>query len=207
MTKIETEKIKEIYDYLSDSTNPLIKANGAFVFCRDDPLVAKKTATLFQNNLIDYAMFTGGIGKDSGYLTDLQLPEAKWQAALLNLIYQIPSKQIYVEPHATNGGECCRFGIDTVVNNSLPHQDLIIVCHPTSLRRTSATLEMEAKKKGFKSNYQRIGTDYIFNANNPQDQQEAIAELIRLTDWPAKGWCTLQEDLPYELVSYARELK
>lgn len=209
MVSIETKKIEDIYDYVSagNNYNSLIQADGAFVFCRDDPLVAEKVAELFLGNFVDYIMFTGGIGKDSGYLAELEIPEAKWQAALLQSIHKVSSEQIYIESKATNGGECCRYGIDTIIGNNLSHDNLVVVCHSTSLRRVQATLEAEAKKKGFEAKYHRMGTNYNFNVNNPNDQHEAITELIRLADWPEKGWCTLQEDLPHELVSYAREIK
>jgi hypothetical protein len=203
---IDTTKIKNIFDYLSSSTAPLEKADGAFIFCRDSPLVAQRASELVHQNLVGYVMFTGGIGKDSGYLTKLQLPEAAWQAALLNLYHKVPADRIYVESQAPNGGECARKGIDTIVQNGLSHDRIIVVCHATQLRRVQATLEVEAEKKNFQASYQRSGTNYNFDPDSPKDQQEAMVELLRLADWPAKGWCTPQEDLPEELVLYARDI-
>ena len=63
----EPEKIKKIFEYLYNPTTDLVQANGAFVFCRDDPLVAARAAELYHNQLVNYIMLTGGIGKDSGY--------------------------------------------------------------------------------------------------------------------------------------------
>lgn len=207
MENVDSKKIKEIYKYLSEETSPLSPAEGAFVFCRDDPLIAKKVAKLFNEKLINYAMFTGGIGKDSGFLKDLEMPEAKWQSALLNIIHGISKENIYIESKSSNGGEACRFGVDTIVRNSLPHHNLIVVCHSSSLRRLEASLQIESEKKNFDTQYQKTGTNYEFNPRNPKDQKEVVAELLRLADWPAKGWAKEQEDLPLGLVEYAREIK
>lgn len=204
---LETKKIKEIYDYLSAESVPLTYAQGAFIFCRWDPLVAEKASEIYHKGLVNYLMFTGGIGKDSGFLKKLELPEAKFQAALANIIKRVPEKDIYIEPKATNGGECCRFGIDTIIENSLFHEKLIVIAHPTSLRRVVATLEKIAEEKKFKSTYQKIGTNYLFRPHSKLDQKEAIAELLRLADWPAKDWCIPQADLPEGLVQYAREVQ
>jgi len=203
--KIESNKIQQIYSYLRNET-AFSKSDGIFAFCRKDPLVAERAAEIYDNCFADYIMFTGGIGKDSGYLTELQVPEAKWQAMLTHEFHNIPTTSIYVEPNATNGGDCCRFGIDTIVKNNLPHEDLIMLVHPTSIRRTQAVLELEAEKKGFKTEFKRTGTHYKFDSRDPIDQKEAIAELLRLADWPAKGWCKEQTDLPQDLVQSARDI-
>ncbi len=206
--RVKTKKIRDMFDYLSsDDSGLLLKANGAFVFCRDDPLVARTVSDLMNKGLADYAMFTGGIGKDSGYLIDLSLPEAKWQAGLLNMVHGINKKNIYIEPTASNGGECCRFGIDTIIKNELPHKNLIIVCHPTSLRRVKSVLTYIAREeKNFDSDYQKIGTPYAFNPENPNDQKEAVAEMLRIADWPSRGWADKQDDLPIDLVEYSRHI-
>lgn len=201
---IEPRKISDMYDYLRDERD-LKPADGAFVFGRFDPLVARKTIDLFENRTIDYALIVGGIGKDSGALTRLNIPEAHYLASLvLNQKPEVKDK-IYVESKPTNGGECCRMGIDALVTNNLPHNDLLVVIHPTSLKRIMAMLENEAPKKGFEARWQGIGTDYVFSSLNVVDQKEAVAELLRLADWPAKGWCAPQADLPQDLVQIARE--
>lgn len=208
--EIEKDKIKKIYDYLSESTT--IEGSGLdgiIVFGRSDPLIAKSAGTLNKIIHSDYFLFTGGIGKDSGYLTTLKLPESKWLAALSHIIYEIPQEKIYIEPNSTNGGECCRFSIDTIVKNNLSHDSLGLLIHPTSLRRIYAVMQTIASEKNFnvKFDYSRFPSEYSFNPENPVDQKEAVAELLRLADWPEKGWCAKQEDLPEDLVGYARKVK
>ena len=54
--------------------------------------------------------------------------------------------------------------------------------------------------------FERVGTNYPFDAHKPLDQREAVAELLRVADWPAiYGW-NAAEDLPQDLVDYARFL-
>lgn len=204
---IEPGKVGKIYDYLRGvETDPLEHADGAFVFCRASPLVAGRVAELFDQDLVGYALFTGGVGKDSGYLAELGLPEAVYQAALLGVNHGVSGEDIFVEPEATNGGDNSRFGIDKIVEKGLPHRDLTIVIHPTTLRRILATHTIIAdNEKGFEANYQATGTHYEFDPRNPIDQLEACAELVRLDVWPGKGWAYPQDDLPEDLLEYARE--
>lgn len=204
---MDSKKILEMFEYLTSiETEKLEPADGAFVFCRADPLVAQRVAELFEEKLIDYAMFTGGIGKDSGALPNLELAEAVYQAALARWKYNIPDNKIYVEPTATNGAENTRKGIDVIVKNNLPHDDLIIVIHPTTLRRILSTHAKIADNIGFTAKYQLTGTHYTFNPNNHIDQKEAVGEMLRLADWPEKGWGYPQPDLPEDLVDYARNV-
>ena len=207
MTNIDRTKIKKMFDYLYNPTFPIMKTDGAIVFGRADPLVARKAAEIYDLNKTGYLLFTGGIGKDSGFLTEFQIPEAEYLSSLAHFEYGVPRDSIYVEPNARNGGECWENSIETIVKNSLKHDDMIIVVHPTSLRRCHAMGQVIGPRKNFEAKYQRVGTRYEFNPQNPIDQKEAVLELLRLADWPEKGFCAKQNDLPEGLVAYARELK
>lgn len=201
---MDYKKISDMYDYLS-AESELKNADGAFVFGRFDRRVADKTLGLFDRNLVDYALVVGGIGKDSGALTRLNIPEAHYLASLILEGKPSVGDRLHIEPRPTNGGECCRMGIDYIVSNNLPHDKLTVVIHPTSLRRIMAMLENEAPKKGFEAIWQGIGTDYRFDKSSIVDQKEAVAEILRLADWPIKGWCAPQRDLPLDLVQVARD--
>ncbi len=209
--RINISNILRIFSYLSNylenKNKNLEKADGAFVFGRADPLVAEKASEIYHYGLINYIMFTGGIGKDSGILAHLQIPEAKFQAGLANILYKVPKEDMYLETQASNGAECCGFGIGTIYSNNLPHENLILVAHPTSLRRMQAMMEFIGPEINFKANYQTARTNYEFNPRNPVDQKEAVDELLRLADWPGKGWLHSQRDLPEDLLEYARYAK
>ena len=203
---VESQKIREIFDYLYNPTHPLERSDGAFVFCRDDPLVAERAAELYHSQLVGYVLFTGGLGKDSGYLGDLKVPEAKWQSLLLNIVHGVPQNHIYVEAEARNGAENSALGIDTIVHHELSHSHLTIIIHPTQMRRVHAVHLLKAAEKQFTAEYRRTGTNYIFDPTRPRDQMEAMTELVKIADWSEKGWCVEQPDVPLDLVEYAREM-
>ncbi len=208
---IDTGKIEAIYNYVRAGTGPLKRADGLFVFGRADPLVANRTAQLLGEGLADYAIIAGGIGKDSGPLTRLQIPEAHYLASLL-VADGVQGDKLYVESRPRNGGECCEMGLGKIVEERLPHEDMTVVIHPTSLKRIMAMLEHKAPQLGFKTRWQGTGTHYTFDSRRLIDQKEAVAELLRLADWPvnkdAAGnpdpWCAPQADLPWGLVDVAR---
>jgi len=111
---MDTEKISEIYRYLSLHSEKLKKADGAFIFCRADPLLARRVSELFNDGLIGYALFTGGIGKDSGALAKLGYPESLYQAGLLRWIHGVSDEKIIIETTATCGIENSKYGIKTI---------------------------------------------------------------------------------------------
>lgn len=201
---IEKQKIALMFDYMSAGDSSLQRADGAFVFCRADPLVAERASELYADGLVGYMLFTGGVGKDSGYLAHLGIPEAAFQGALAHLVHRVPEDKIYLEVLARNGGENCRNGIDMIIERQLVHDRLTLVSHATSLLRCRAMFENEAQKKSFYSKLYSTPTLYSFDPNNPIDQKEAVSELLRLAQWPAKGWCMPQTDLSLDLVEYAK---
>tara|TARA_B100000378_G_scaffold278674_1_gene282831 strand:+ start:10198 stop:10698 length:501 start_codon:yes stop_codon:yes gene_type:complete len=162
-------------------------------------------------NLIDSAVITGGIGKDSGNLTeqgyrseaDFLMQKIKLDA--LTRHYKIPA--IYLDELATNGGENARNSISLLTSNELPSDVLTAVAHATSARRLGEMLKNEGiiiNKDATPTVFIKP-TSYNFDPTDPLDQAEARAELLRLADWPAKDWLPPQNDLPEELVEFARD--
>jgi uncharacterized SAM-binding protein YcdF (DUF218 family) len=206
---IEVNKINSMYGYLSAPDGPM-DGDGAFVFGRKDLLLVDSLKNVMvPEEKVGYALITGGVGKDSG---DLALPAVQLsEAAYLSVHAEaagIPFGKLLVEQKAKNGGENARLGIAMIEvdERKLAHDSLLVISHATSLRRLKATLELEATRAGFQVNrYSSIPTNYPFNAENPADQIEAVQEILRIANWPAKGWLQIQEDLPAELVEYAEE--
>jgi hypothetical protein len=198
--------ISEIFSYLMayEAQNP-VKADGIFMFCRTDKRLAITMASLLDADLAGYGLIVGGIGKDSGVLADINLPEALYLASIIHWEYGIPDNRLLVESTASTGAEASRRGIETIRQSGRPHERLIMVAHPTSLRRLWAMHLSIAGELGFSANYQLVSTAYPFDPENPVDQREAKAELLRLANWPAKGWAVPQRDLPEDLVSWARK--
>lgn len=200
------DKYKQLFDYLSAPNLPT-ESEAAIVFGRKDSRVAHALGDLVIPNLVTVAVITGGIGKDSGdieqlgyrseadYLHDKLLDDANSRS------YSLP--RVLIEPNARNGGENARFSLGLLSGNAMLTPSITTVAHATSARRlaemarhTARTLAPEVVDVHIKP------TDYSFDPKNPQDQEEAIAEMTRLIEWPDKGWLLPQEELPENLVDF-----
>lgn len=198
-----TKIYSEIFDYLR-SPLPPSEAYGNFVFGRADRRLVHKMGELYVAGLAKYFLVTGGIGKDSGELAQKGIAESTYlgdEAAKSG----IPNNMLHLETEARNGGENVRLGMSTIQQKGLPHDKLTVVAHATSTRRLAAMLDHEGRQIAPIDAIYRVPTDYPFDPENPADQDEARAELLRLADWPTKGWLGEQSDLPVDLVDFARD--
>jgi len=176
------------------------------VFGRNDDLVAKKLGDLIIPGLVETAVITGGIGKDSGNIVDLGYrSESQWlQDQLTNdaikRTYALPT--VLLEQNATNGGENVRNSLPLLSSlGRKPSDPITAVAHATSMRRLAETLRHEGKSKDLTFPIYTAPTDYTFDPTNPVDKHEAAAEFKRLIEWPDKGWLQPQE-LPENLVDF-----
>jgi hypothetical protein len=205
----EIAKYTQIFDYLSSPEVP-ISPEPAVAFGRQDPLVAKKLGDLIIPGLVETVVITGGIGKDSGnLLAEGYSSEADFlrKALLADAVarnYTLP--QVQLDEKASNGGENARNSLDILQKQEYSLISLTAVTHATSLRRLSETIAFEAHKKAGKAlKVHRVPTDYSFDATNPDDRNEAAAELLRLADWPGRNMLHEQLDLPENLVDFVRD--
>jgi hypothetical protein len=200
-------KYSEIYDYLSAPELPS-EATGSIVFGRKDPLVAHKYVDLSEQGLVKWGVITGGIGKDSG---DLQVPEAEYLAQEAEKYAALTDAELpptFLEIQATNGGENARNSLDVIRRGKLGHNVLLAVAHGTSLRRLAHMLDHAATKRNETiDTIYRAPSEYDFNASNPADQEEALAEMKRLMDWPEKDWLLpkANAELPEDLVDFVQD--
>lgn len=205
----DKDKYSEIFDYLSAPEYPT-EPEATVVFGRKDPLVAYALGDLIIPDLVTIAVISGGIGKDSG---DIQSLGYDSEAAYLNEAltddahqrgYMLPS--VLLEKAATNGGENARNSLSMLADHEVTYGSLTAVAHATSSRRLAETLKYEAhKKSGAVPVVHRVPTGYNFNPENPVDRKEAAAELLRIADWPGKGWLGPQENVPEDLVDFVRD--
>lgn len=201
-------RYNQLYDYLSAPELPESNS-GAIVFGRQDPKVAEAYVDLAETSTVDWGIITGGVGKDSGSLT---IPEAEYLAREVDDLVELRQLDLpptFVETQASNGGENVRNSLDIIRRGKLALGAITAVAHGTSLRRLAAMAEHETALKGVQlTAVYRKPTNYDFNALNPGDQAEAIAEMKRLMDWPAKGW--LREgselELPADLVDFVQDV-
>jgi hypothetical protein len=204
---------EEIFDYLSAPEAPESR-EPVVVFGRQDPIVAHAAGDLAVANLAEVMVITGGIGKDSGNLLEQGYrSEAHYLDTELtkDLTTRLPDSatppEVITEEKASNGGENARHSLAILDERGFSLQSLTGVAHATSARRLGETLKFEAQKlTGNDVTVHRVASKYQFDARNPKDQDEAAAELLRLADWPDKGFIGPQSDLPNNLVDFARDV-
>lgn len=204
----EIKKFNEVFDYLCDPVMP-DKAYPVLVFGRHDTRLIDTMKGLRDNGLGDSFVISGGLGKDSGYLHDLEIPEAKFLVSVATAQpYGFSPDRIRYEVEAKNGGDNARYGLAEMDDWGLDTTVVTALAHATSLRRLAATLENEGRKSDpVTSIVFRVGTNYAFNPESPVDQYEAAAEFMRLVEWPAKGWLGEQPNLPQNLIEFASDTR
>ncbi len=199
----------QIFEYLRSPQEPT-EAAPVLGFGRNDPRIAHETGKLVVANLADIVVFSGGFGKDSGNLEARGFhSEAHYQEKELAK-YTRPRKlvlpRVILEEQATNGAENARLGLPVIHAARPDATALILVAHATSMLRLTAVTEKESLKAAHPfTTFSRVPTEYPFNPDNSLDRQEALAELLRVAEWPDKDWAVAQRDLPLGLLDFAYE--
>jgi uncharacterized SAM-binding protein YcdF (DUF218 family) len=206
----DAHKYSEIFDYLSTPAPPT-SPEAAVVFGRKDPLVAYAVGDLIVPGLVEIATITGGVGKDSkdilelGYRSEADYLHQQLQTDAKKRGYQLP--RILLEENATNGAENARYSFNILKSEGASTNSLTAVAHATSALRLGESLKFEAEKQtDTPTIVHRVPSKYHFDPTNPVDREEAAAELLRIADWPAKGWLGPQTDVPENLVDFARDV-
>ncbi len=199
---------REMFDYLRGDTPPTLR-EPTVVFGRNDEKVALAAGSLITKNLVEGMVITGGFGKDSGNLAELgytseaDFLHRKLQGDAITHNYTLP--RVLLDENATNGGENSRNSLHLLNEYGYDTHTLNAVAHATSARRLAEMLKSEAVGINGSPSLVRVKpTDYTFDTSNPLDRTEARSELLRLADWPAKGWLLPQENLPVDLVDFAK---
>jgi len=207
----KADEYQQLFDYLSAPALPA-ESEAAIVFGRKDERVAHALGDLIIPNLVTIAVITGGIGKDSGNIRELGFnSEADYLNNMLALDsaarkYELP--RILVEPNAQNGAENAKFSLGLLHGGDLLTPSVTAVAHATSARRLAEMLRHTASKVAPSVQDVHVKPSaYDFDPKNPADQQEAVAEMLRLSEWPEKGWLLPQPDLPDNLVDFAQDKK
>jgi hypothetical protein len=209
---------EEMFDYLREVPAPEESA-GLLVFGRKEPLVAYAAGGLIVAGLAEFAVISGGVGKDSG---DLTVPEAVYLKDELSTYLadrdESETIPILTETKATNGGENVRFSLDLMDATGIPdlpslnyHPSLITVAWAVSARRLHELTKHEADQRGTPiENLRGVATDTTFgeHADDPKFLAEIVAEYQRFDKWPGKGWLRPDAgaDLDPNLVEFANDM-
>lgn len=204
------EKYNEIFDYLNAPTLPA-HPEPAVVFGRNDALVADKLEDLIIPGLVTVAVISGGVGKDTGDL--LERGYASESDFLLKTLHEHAAEEAFVLPpiftdtKALNGRDNARNSVKILCKQGQPTGSMTAVAHATSAKRLAETLRFEATAiVGTTPNIHVAPTNYKFDASSQKDRDEAAMELLRLADWPEKHLLFMQQDLPINLVDFARDV-
>lgn len=206
----EVKKYNAIFDRLSSAQLPS-EPESTVVFGRNDAKVAHKAGQLVIARLAPNVVITGGFGKDSGDLAARGYSsEAEYLASELNKFtaeHGVRAARVLLDEEATNGGENARNSLAILRTHDLSRDNLTAVAHATSSVRLGETLRHEMITSGnADAQVFVVPSSYEFSAENPADRAEARDELLRLADWPEKGWLQPQ-DLDEEMVAFARDEK
>ncbi|CAJ2509750.1 Uu.00g056500.m01.CDS01 [Anthostomella pinea] len=185
-----------LYDYHQLHMTLHRKVDAVFCLCSLDTRVAERAAALFLDGYGDYLIFSGGSGK----LTEgrFSKPEAEVFADIA-LQMGVPRARIIVEPLSTNTGENVRFAYTLLQKKGLLLRSFILVQKPYMERRTFATFKRQWPDESTDisvTSPQLSWKDYP-NEENPQDLviNIAVGDLIRIRDYPAKGF-QIPQDIP-----------
>jgi len=205
----DRQKYAEIFDYLSAPALPT-ETQPTIVFGRNDARVAHAVGELAAADLTQAIVISGGVGKDTGDLLKRNYrSEAHYLGSELDnyaASHDITLPSVMLEEKATNGGENAAFSLQILHEHGVALQGLTTVAHATSSLRLAEGVSFAAKKYyGIKPVVYRVPTAYPFNVDNPEDQDESAKELLRLADWPTEGILLPRDDLPENLVEFARD--
>ena len=153
-----------------------------FVFGRKDAQFARVASNLYRAGAGNI-LVTGGVGKDSGDLRLLNIPEAHYLAVLM-LEQGVAGSNLLVEPMATNGAANSRLGTEMIIKAGIPAEQIVLVGHPATLLRLSTVHTLVTRGMGFKAGYQLLAVDTDFDIDLEKDQQTILDECWRLYDYP-----------------------
>ncbi|KAI0902021.1 DUF218 domain-containing protein [Annulohypoxylon nitens] len=180
--------------------------DAIFCLCSLDPRVAVRAAQLFLDGYGNYLIFAGGVGRLTQGRYDK--PEAEVFADVA-LKMGVSKDKILVEPHSTNTGENVRFTYALLQQKGLHLNSFLLVQKPYMERRTYATFKKQWPDSSAKitvTSPQFKWSEYP-NESNPEDLviNIAVGDLIRIRDYPAKGF-QIPQDIPDDVWEAAQRL-
>ncbi|KAK5629516.1 hypothetical protein RRF57_005231 [Xylaria bambusicola] len=183
-----------LYEYHQLHTDINEKADAIFCLCSLDTRVAERAAQLFLAGFGDHLIFSGGSGKLTHGRFDK--PEAEVFADIARRM-GVPGTKLIIEPRSTNTGENIRFTYALLQEKRLYINSFILVQKPYMERRTFATFKKQwpdPTTQILVTSPQLTWKEYP-NEDNPVGLviNIAVGDLIRIREYPAKGFQIPQE--------------
>ncbi|KAI1367755.1 DUF218 domain-containing protein [Xylaria arbuscula] len=182
------------------------KADAIFCLCSLDTRVAERAAQLFLDGYGGLLIFSGGSGKLTHGRFDK--PEAEVFADIARQM-GVPETKLLVEPHSTNTGENVRFTYALLQEKQLSISSFVLVQKPYMERRTFATFKKQWPDPSTQilvTSPQLTWQEYP-NEDNPVDLiiNIAVGDLIRIREYPAKGF-QIPQEIPERVWQAAQRL-
>ncbi|KAJ4487975.1 DUF218 domain-containing protein [Lentinula aciculospora] len=201
-----------IYNYhrLHHKLSPV---SAIFCLCSLDTRVAVQAANLYLSRLAPLLIFSGGVGSLTAGRFD-GVPEAEAFAAIAQAM-GVPNKAIVIEPRSTNTGENVRFTYNLLKEKGLLQEikSFILVQKPYMERRTYATFikqwpsEETEERVEFSVTSPELEWDEYPDEGNPRELviNVMVGDLVRIRDYPAKGY-QIPQEIPPEVWAAAQRL-
>ena len=207
MNEIQTDDYAKIlWDYLQLHEVP-VRSDIIFCLCSHDTRVAERAAQLMLDDLGDYLVFSGGVGKLTKGMFD------KSEAEIFADIAKkagVPSEKIVIEDKSTNTGENVRFTYDLLKKKNIEAATILLVQKPYMERRTYATFKKQWPDSNTtihvtspKISYEEymssggISKDHILNV--------MVGDMQRIREYPKLGF-QIEQEIPDDVWRAYEEL-
>ena len=177
------------YNHLNHDLKP---ADFIFVMCSYNLDVAHRAYELFQDNMGEFIVTSGGVAHQDDLLnTNWEEAEAiVFQNRLLDL--GVPQDKIIVEDKATNCGENIQFTKSLLKDKSLSSG--LLVQKPYMERRAFATASKQWADMSWQVTSPDIRYhDYVDNFGEEKTINLMVGDTLRMIDYAEKGFQTYQE--------------
>ncbi|GAA0384838.1 hypothetical protein GCM10009530_39660 [Microbispora corallina] len=148
------------------------------VFSCADPEVGRTAARLHERGEVHTILFSGGIGKDSGGLPSLEIPEAVFLASVA-MAEGLPAETVVLEQQARNGRENAAYGLRLAHDRGLlaPGCSVAALAPAVRSRRLFEELRFQAAAGGYDLGSIRGLSSGVIDTTRPDVRAELAREL------------------------------
>lgn len=187
---------KVLWNYLQLHETP-VRCDVIFCLCSHDTRVAERAAQLMLNDLGEYLVFSGGIGKLTEGMFDKS--EAEVFAEIAEKM-GVPSEKIIIESKSTNTGENVRFTYDLLKEKGIGANSLLLIQKPYMERRTYATFKKQwpATKVQIRVTSPQISYEEYMASGTISKKHilnVMVGDMQRIREYPKLGF-QIEQDIP-----------
>jgi uncharacterized SAM-binding protein YcdF (DUF218 family) len=182
------------------------KADAIFCLCSHDKRVAYRAAELYLDELAEYVIFSGGVGRLTRNLLDTTEAD---EFARIAVNCGVPINKIIVENKSANTGENIRFTHDLLKEKGIEISSFILVQKPYMERRTFATFKKQWPDKEVRlsvTSPQLSYEDYMADGIAKNDAINVmVGDMQRIKEYPKLGF-QIEQEIPDDVWQAFTEL-